>query len=233
MSDAVRAALARAAVYRALAAAFAYPAPGHAAAVAQAAARAGAVAPMVVKAELERLASATIAADPDALAPLYVALFDGPAACPPYEGAYGERQLAGKAMQLADIAGFYAAFGMAAAGAQPDVEDHVGAELEFMAALALKEGWALAGGDAGAARIARDAQRAFLDDHLARWGDAFAARVLEAAPPGLYADAARALSAWLRAECACLAVVPRPLGGPTAADPEPFTCPMAEPTETR
>jgi hypothetical protein len=46
--------------------------------------------------------------------------------CPPYESAYGEApQMAGKSAELADLAGFYAAFGLAPAASQPDMEDHV------------------------------------------------------------------------------------------------------------
>ncbi|MEX2145791.1 MAG: hypothetical protein WED01_02115, partial [Candidatus Rokuibacteriota bacterium] len=69
---------------------------------------------------------------------------------------------------------------------------------------------------------------AFLDDHLARWAEAFAARVLETPAPDFYGAAARLLAAWLRDECARLGVVPRPLGGPQPPDDgAAFTCPMA------
>jgi TorA maturation chaperone TorD len=227
VSDAVPRALSRAAVYRVLATAFAYPTPGHAGDVGRAALDAAAAAPVALRPGLHALAGASEAAAGEPLAELYVTLFERQVACPPCEGAYGPPQLGGKAMQLADIAGFYAAFGMTATGRQLDADDHIGAELEFMAALALKEAWSLAHGDSDNAEVAHDAQRAFLDDHLARWGDAFAATLLETAPPGFYAAAARLLVAWLREECALLAVVPRPLGGPAAADDAPLTCPMA------
>jgi DMSO reductase family type II enzyme chaperone len=228
MSDVIRQALSRAAVYRVLAAAFAYPTSGHAEDVARAAACAAAGAPAAVRSMLAELARRPDQSDGDALAEQYVALFDRQVACPPYEGAYGLPQLSGKAMQLADIAGFYTAFGMTTAGRQPDADDHIGAELEFMAALTLKEAWALAERNADNATITRDAQRAFLDEHLGRWGDAFASRVLDTAPDGLYTTAARLLAAWLREECALLAVVPCPLDGRTAEDDAPLTCPMAE-----
>jgi putative dimethyl sulfoxide reductase chaperone len=229
VNGAVRQALSRAAVYRVLAAAFAYPGPRHVADVAGAAARAATAASAPVREALEALAQAARAADADALAEAYVALFDRQVSCPPYEGAYGVPQLGGKAMQLADIAGFYVAFGMTT-GPQCDADDHIGAELEFMASLALKEAWAEGHRETARATIAKDAERAFLDDHLARWGEAFAARLLELAPRGLYAAAARLLTEWVREECARLAVVPRPLGGPAPADDAPLTCPMAAPS---
>jgi TorA maturation chaperone TorD len=207
--------------------------PGHADDVARAAARAARSAPAAVRPGLAELARPL---DPDtveALPERYVALFDRQVACPPYEGAYGLPQMSGKAMQLADIAGFYTAFGMTAAGRQPDADDHIGAELEFIGVLALKEAWALAEGQADNARIARDAQRAFLDEHLGRWGEAFAARVLDTAAHGLYASAARLLRAWLGEECALLSIAPRPLEARAVEDETPLTCPVAEPPATR
>jgi DMSO reductase family type II enzyme chaperone len=228
MRDALRRALSCAAVYRVLAAAFAYPQPGHAAAVARAAGAALRRAPATMRPALAELARTSDGLDDDVLAEQYVTLFDGQVACSPYEGAYGLPQMSGKVMQLADIAGFYAAFGMTASGRQPDADDHIGAELEFMSALSLKEAWARAQQDAEGAAIARDAQRAFFDEHLGRWGDAFAARVLNAAPAGLYAPAARLLSAWLRAECERLAVSPVPLEAHVASDEGALTCPMAD-----
>ena len=100
-----------------------------------------------------------------------------------------------------------------------------------MASLALKQAWAESGGESGKASIARDAQRAFMDDHLGRWGEAFATRLGELAPRGLYAAAARLLTGWLREECERLAVVRSPLGGPAVPDDTPLTCPMAAPPD--
>lgn len=228
VSDAIRSALSRAAIYRVLAVAFAYPAPGHADDVARAAASALPSAPAAARSALAALARTPASCETDALAEQYVALFDRQVACPPYEGAYGPPRMGGKAMELADIAGFYMAFGMTATGRQPDADDHIGAELEFMAALALREAWALGEGDADHARVAQHGQRAFLEDHLGRWGDAFAARVLEVRPTGFYASAARLLVAWLDAECGLLAITPDRLrGGRAVEDDAPLSCPMA------
>ena len=228
MSDVIREALSRAAIYRVLAAAFAYPEPGHADDVGRAAASALPWATASVRSALAELVAAPASGDADVLADQYVALFDGQVACPPYEGAYGPPRLGGKSMELADIAGFYDAFGMIRTGRQPDADDHVGAELEFMAALALKQAWALVEGDADRARIARDAQRSFFADHLGRWGDAFAIRVQEMAPAGFHGTAARLLAAWLRAESTLLAVTLVPVAHRAAEDDAPLTCPMAE-----
>ena len=123
----VAAALRRAAVYRLLAQAFAYPTPARLEAIA--AAGAEVIAPDT-RARLAGLADAAACADSAALAAEYVELFDRAVPCPPYEGAYGTPQMSGKSAQLADVAGFYAAFGLAPGAWQPDLEDHIGAELD-------------------------------------------------------------------------------------------------------
>jgi TorA maturation chaperone TorD len=220
-------ALRRAAVYRLLAAAFAYPTPARLDGVRTAARMAETDEPAELARALHALAEVAHGADPDTVAAEHVTLFQRAVPCPPYEGAYGPPQLSGKATLLADVGGFYRAFALEPAEAQPEVEDHVCAELEFMSALALKEAWAVAERHSDGLLVTRDAQRAFLRDHLGRWGAVFAGRVTETASPGYYHAAAAALRAWLEAECRRLDVVPDPLTGVRQAEDAPFRCPMA------
>lgn len=220
-------ALRRSAGYRLLALAFAYPTPPRLTEIAAAAREAATEARAEVRAALTRLADAARDGDAAALDGEHVILFQRQVRCPPYEGAYGPPQMAGKAPLLADVAGFYRAFAMEPAEGQPEVEDHVCAELEFMSVLAFKEAWAIAEDHAEGLEITRDAQRAFLRDHLGRWGTAFATRVSAAATPGVYPAAAALLSVWLAADCALLEVMPEPLEGVSEAEGTAFTCPMA------
>jgi TorA maturation chaperone TorD len=221
-------ALARAAVYRLLGAAFAYPTSDRQPGIAALARAAGGAAPALAG-PLAELARCAETGDPAALGEEHVALFDRAARCPPYEGAWGAAQPAGKAALLADVAGFYAAFGLVPAGAQPDVEDHVAAECEFASALCLKEAWALGQGDAERGEIATAALGAFLRDHLGRWAGAFAGALAEATAEPYYRALAAALAAWVAAETARLGLDPAPVGGPAPAPSEEdcFTCPMA------
>lgn len=224
---AVATALERAAVYGVLAGAFAYPVPERVRALAAQAAtvaqgRAAGIAPAVA-----RLAQAAAASSPEALAAEHAVLFDGPVRVPPYEGAWGPQPLGGKATQLADVAGFYAAFGLGPTAVHADMEDHVAAECEFMSALALKEGWALADGMPERAAVTRDAQSAFLRDHLGRWVDAFAAEVQAKASVPLYTEAASCLAAWVSQESARLGVTPARVSGASVAEEAPLACPMA------
>jgi TorA maturation chaperone TorD len=83
---------------------------------------------------------------------------------PPYECSYvpGSRL----AQELADISGFFLAFGLRS---HQDRQDHLVSELEFMALLCLKESIALGNQMNAEAKICRDAQVKFLQDHLGRW----------------------------------------------------------------
>lgn len=229
--EAVARALSRAAVYRVLGGVFAYPEPGFVTSLPAAAAAAGAAAPAVVRTALDGLAAAAREAEAGTLAAAYVATFDRQVACSPHEGGYGAPQVAGKAVQLADVAGFYAAFGITPGGGRAELEDHIAAELEFMSVLALKEAAALAGGEDENVEVTRAAAAAFLRDHLGRWGEAFAGAVAEADPAPYYTAGAAALSEWLRVETEALGPAAPALGrrGPEADDADRLVCPMANP----
>lgn len=228
---AVAGALGRAAVYRVLAGAFVHPTPARLAELALAAATAAAGSEGRLRDTLARFVVAAREADAAALGDEHVFLFGRQVRCSPYESAYsGLSPFGDKTARLADVAGFYAAFGLVPAAAQPDLEDHVGAELEFMSALALKEAYALAEGEAGAVEVTRAAATAFLGDHLGRWAGAFATAVGTATPVPFYTAAASLLAAWVDAEIAALGAAPVRVAGPddvAAEDAEPFGCPMA------
>jgi TorA maturation chaperone TorD len=230
---AVAGALARGAIYRLLGEAFAYPRAWRFQEMAHVAGMAagGLTTPEPVQGPLARLADAARDADPAAVAAEYVFLFDRQVRCSPYEGAYGAaRGLAGKGAGLADVAGFYAAFGLRPAGAQADTEDHVAAELEFMSALAIKEAWALGEPDDDALQVTRAAEAVFVRDHLGTWAGAFARDVQAATPLRFYVAAADVLAAWMEAECAALGVEPARVESLDApAEEDGFTCPLAGP----
>jgi DMSO reductase family type II enzyme chaperone len=107
--------------------------------------------------------------------------------------------------ELADVAGFYRAFGVEV---EPGGErsDHISAELEFMHLLAVKEWVALQEEDGGEqVEICRQAARGFLRDHLARWASHFAEQVEEAATDPIYATAGRLLGGFVAFDEAQLA----------------------------
>jgi len=129
--------------------------------------------------------------------------------CPPYEGEYGNAHIFQKTQCLADNAGFFEAFGLAAAPDLADRLDHIAIELEFLHVLAAKEAHALAY-DHGEARLAvvQEATRKYFAQHLGRWAPAFAAQLESKAKDGLYAALARMLAAFVADETHALGVTP-------------------------
>jgi TorA maturation chaperone TorD len=229
--------LERASLYRLLGGALARPQAERLAELATVAEALAAAVEPAVAGPLARFAAAARQADAAAIGDEYVFLFDRAAKVPPYEGAWGEApQLAGKAALLADVAGFYAAFGLLPGEAQPDVEDHIAAECEFMSALALKEAYALAESDDEGVAITRAAQSCFVGDHLGRWSGTFADALRDASPLPYYGTLADLLGAWVRAEIERLGAAPSVVLGRSGYDPiqeaDAFSCPMAgsEPT---
>lgn len=229
---AVASTLERAGIYRLLGGAFAYPTAERIAELARAAATIAVNAPAgAVRDALARFSVAAYDTKADVAGGEYVFLFDRAVRCPAYEGAWGDgSQVAGRVARLADIAGFYRAFGLEPAGAQPESEDHLVAELEFMSAVAMKEAWALDVGEDEDAAVARDAQTKFMTDHLGRWATGFAGEVAAATALPYYTTAATLLGAWIGAEIATLGATPEAIGPRAGVDPvqaETFACPMA------
>jgi TorA maturation chaperone TorD len=122
-------------------------------------------------------------AEPEARAAGHRRLFGHTVAhgCPPYETEYGGRHVFGQAQDLADIAGYYAAFGLGPAP-QGERVDHLACELEFLAILAIKEAAAAAAQQADRVELCRAAEASFLRDHLGRWLPALSGTAQHQAP---------------------------------------------------
>jgi TorA maturation chaperone TorD len=124
--------------------------------------------------------------------------------CPPYETEYcstGEPFY--RSQQLADVAGFYRAFGLTGSVERPERPDHLTAELEFMAVLLLKRRLALdaaLGAAADHIAVCECALGDFFREHVAWWMPSFAAGLRRKAGDGLYAALGRVLAAFLPAE---------------------------------
>jgi len=137
--------------------------------------------------------------------------------CPPYELQYCPQTFSVyRSQRLADIAGFYRAFGVETGRDAPERADHLACELEFLAWLVAKERHARSEqGDEWIerAQVCRDAQREFVTEHLAWWVPAFAhalgdrARALDPLPV-LHAALAEALAGFVPLERALLGIAP-------------------------
>lgn len=96
----------------------------------------------------------------------YIDLFDrGHAQNPIYETEYGRNRSISKTTELADLAGFYQAFGLMTEGL-PEMQDHISVELEFYAWLLLKSSYLESIADKEGIEIVQKAQLAFLKQHL-------------------------------------------------------------------
>lgn len=135
--------------------------------------------------ELGGLLAALHGATAESLQPAYQRMFGGAVELAPYEASY-EADPFRQARQMADVAGFYRAFGADAHGPAADRPDHAGCELEFLAFLGARR---LAAEDAGrddeAARC-HEIEDAFLREHAGRWLPAFF-RALAGTDSGVYA----------------------------------------------
>jgi len=125
-----------------------------------------------------------------------------------YETEYGLDGSFRQSHELADISGFYKAFGFNVGGTVRERPDHLATELEFMHLLALKE-WHAPKKEQ--AEVCVDAQRKFLEDHLGRWIEAFAIRVAFEAKDNLYSELAHFATAFIKEEVERLGANPDPL----------------------
>jgi TorA maturation chaperone TorD len=124
--------------------------------------------------------------------------------CPPYETEYHPTsETFFRSQQLADIAGFYRAFGLEGSRSQPERVDHLALELEFMAFLLLKKRLAEGSDNPDApeqACVCDQAQQLFLKDHLAWWVPSFATGLRRKAGKGFYAALGGFLAAFIAGE---------------------------------
>ena len=135
--------------------------------------------------------------------------------CPPYETEYGggsgEAAIFQRTQRLADIVGFYRAWGLEISEQAKERPDHIAIELEFMSYLAFKEAYAAGWDEEDRASLCRQAQQKFLKEHLGWWVLPFT-RLLERcsseAGADFYEKLARLTRAWLAHEFAALGVTP-------------------------
>lgn len=119
--------------------------------------------------------------------------------CPLYETDHASREVWRQAADLADLGGFYRAFGLEESGERVD---HASVELEFLHVLAYKRAWALERGQDEHAEVCRRAEEAFLRDHVLRWLPDVAERLQAIGAGSPYAAIGTLMGEVLRAESA-------------------------------
>jgi putative dimethyl sulfoxide reductase chaperone len=144
-------------------------------------------------------------------------LFEGSIACPINEAAYIRRD---KGPLLADISGFYLAFGLAHAPSTGERPDHLRCELEFFAMLLVLLAQAETHGEE-ALQVTLDALRSFTGDHLGEWLESFCARVQATTTLDLYIHLADFTARLFRQTTAALDLPAPSLPTDTLAGPWP------------
>jgi TorA maturation chaperone TorD len=209
-------ALARSALYEALALGFGPPTAEVSRRLASAESTAGLVAAAAfVHADLPPLVGRLAAADvrPETLAAAFVRLFGHTAQgeVPLFETEYGADELFLQPQQLADIGGFYGALGLAVAPDAGERPDHVRCQCEFLMCLTRREAIAAERTDVDALATTAGIARLFLRDHLGRFLPALAARLERLDPGGFYGALGALAGRFIELECARAAV---PAGPP-------------------
>ena len=157
-----------------------------------------------LSAEVAELQAAipSLRADPRILDREYATLFLK-GEVPPFEASYAPGMRL--TQELADVAGFFRAFGVKTRDERPD---HLVSELELMAFLCLKEAIALGNRLSTEADVCRQAQAAFLRDPLARWVSTLARGVSERATLPVYPILLRMVEKTVAHDASVLGVVP-------------------------
>jgi DMSO reductase family type II enzyme chaperone len=128
------------------------------------------------------------------------ALYSSGSVCPQQESDYVASHAFQKTDVMADVAGFYRAFGLRISRAQRELPDFLGSELEFLHAVGWKEAQAVREDNRQAVAVCRQAQRKFLAEHLGVWISAFRAKT-EASPAArFYVVLARLVEGFVKAQ---------------------------------
>jgi TorA maturation chaperone TorD len=116
--------------------------------------------------------------------------FRGSMVVSPFQTDYTASHAFEQARELADMGGFYRAFGLASSPQGVDRIDHIAAQLEYLCVLAWHEAQGIDSGDEERAHVARSALDEFLREHPGRWFDEFAKRCRQRSVPALFTAAA-------------------------------------------
>lgn len=225
-----------AALYRLVACAFAFPDSAQRARVAAILGEAGApgeTAPSPRLASSFRAFARAWRMTPSGdLAAEYSRLFLGSGLVPLREGGFGDGlRFAGQPIDIADLNGFYAAFGFALTEDAPSPPDYLGTEAEFLSLLHLKKAIALSRNEHERALIVSRAMARFLTEHLGRWVDSLGTALREAGASTPYARLGALLREAVAADCKQLKAKPKSARCGIAPDPlakDRLECPFAE-----
>lgn len=137
--------------------------------------------------------------------------FRGAMVVSPFEADYTSHGPFEMANELADVAGFYRAFGFGPSSATIDRVDHIAGELEFLCVASWKHDEALAGRRLDDAEVVDKALADFLVDHAGRWFSRFASRCAERGAHPLFLSAAHLAAALVEKDLSDRGLKPKPV----------------------
>lgn len=184
-----------------------------------------------LKSLLKKTLEAAAATGPRDWADEYTGLFEGSMPCPTGETAYIRRD---KGAILADIVGFYRAFGFDLRAEAGEKADHLVGELEFLAMLLTMAAAARTHGSADDAQITEEAAETFAADHPGQWIDMAGARLTSLTSLTVYQRLGELTQTVWRALVARRGwrIAPPAAETPDPDDATPYECGMA-PGQTR
>ena len=143
---------------------------------------------------------AIASSEPDEFVTEYSRLFTGGGLCRTNENDY-EKLSFSMTEKLADVAGFYEAFGFEMTAGVGERPDFIGTELDYINLLLLKQAYALKNGWSEHAEVSGNSLNSFLDSHFVNWVPKLCIALGELATTGgVYATAADALAALVDSE---------------------------------
>ncbi len=111
--------------------------------------------------------------------------------CPTYEMYFGGSHIFQQTHELADISGFYKAFGLEVSKEDTANRwDHIAVELEFLHFLTYKQAYAMENHGDEELKSCLTAKKKFLSAHIGTWIQAFSKAVEKKSPGGFYRHAA-------------------------------------------
>ena len=130
--------------------------------------------------------------------------------CPPYENEYyANHDVTFRSERLADIAGFYRAFGLDRCGDVRERIDHLTFEAEFLQIVIARQLYAADQGlDAAHVEVCRQAQRSFFVEHLGWWLPAFGVQLEALGGCSFYRGLGRFVRGFAASERAVLEIPP-------------------------
>ena len=129
----------------------------------------------------------------------YSELFTTRQQCKLDEAEY-DKAIFNRYQRMADVGGFYRAFGFEPSGDAHQRPDFIGLELEFMQLLLIKRAYAMEQGWDDKVEACRDAEKEFLKEHLAWWVPAMCENLRGASTCAYYKQLSDFLEAFIASE---------------------------------